>query len=63
MVGNDYTATDPVVFGGDYEEWTFTTSTMYYLGFNAASGPMQNPNLRRAIDMPLIGSISARLRW
>ena len=49
MVGNDYTATDPVVFGGDYEEWTFTTSTMYYLGFNAASGPMQNPNLRRAI--------------
>lgn len=49
MVGNDPTATDPVVFGGDYEEWSFSTSTMYYLGFNTTSGPMQDASLRKAI--------------
>lgn len=49
LVGNDPTATDLVVFGGDYEEWTYSTSTMYYLGFNTVSGPMQDANLRKAI--------------
>lgn len=50
LVGNDPTATDPVVFGGDYEEWSYPTSVMYYLGANTQTGPMQNADLRKALS-------------
>lgn len=50
LAGNDLTATDPVVFGGDYEEWSFPTSIMYYLGANTEDGPMRDPELRKALS-------------
>lgn len=50
MAGNDPTATDPVVFGGDYEEWSFPTGIMYYLGINTEDGPMRSANLRKALN-------------
>ncbi|MDR1116699.1 MAG: ABC transporter substrate-binding protein [Oscillospiraceae bacterium] len=46
----DPTATDAVVFGGNYEEWSYPTSIMYYLGFNTAKAPLNDPQLRRAIS-------------
>ena len=49
MVANDPTATDPVVFGGDYEEWSYSTSIMYYLGVNAGEGPFRDAETRRML--------------
>jgi len=58
LVGNDPTATDPVVFGGDYEEWSYNTSIMYYLGLNTTDGPFKKAEIRKmlsfAIDRELI---------
>ncbi len=49
VVGNDPTNTDPVVFGGDYEEWSYPTSSMYYLGLNTVSGPFADVDFRSII--------------
>lgn len=50
MVRSDLTATDLVVFGGDYEEWSYATSDMYYLGLNTAAGPFMRAETRRLMS-------------
>lgn len=58
VVGNDPSATDQLVFGGDYEEWSYPTGTMYYLGLNTTKAPFRNGGLRSiltyAIDRSFI---------
>lgn len=49
IVSNDPTATTPIVYGGDYEQWEYDTSAMYYLGFNTESAPFDSAELRSAI--------------
>ncbi|MDL2288734.1 ABC transporter substrate-binding protein [Oscillospiraceae bacterium OttesenSCG-928-F05] len=46
---SDHTATNPVGFSGDYEEWLVNTSDMYYLMFNTTRTPLDRAAVRKAI--------------
>lgn len=47
VVSSDPTATDALVYSGDYEAWDYATTNMCYLGFNTRSGVMADAELRR----------------
>ena len=45
----DLMATNALGYGGNYQTWDYATTDLVYLGFNARSGPCQDPQVRRAI--------------
>ncbi len=49
LVSTDPTGTNPLGFSGSFETWDYPTSTLLYIGFNAAKGPCADRKVRQAL--------------
>lgn len=49
LVSTDPNGTNSLGFSGSYETWDYPTSTLLYIGFNAAKGPCADPKVRQAL--------------
>lgn len=49
LVATDLTATNAMGFSGSYDTVDYPTSSMVYVGFNAASGPCKDAGVRKAL--------------
>ena len=50
MVALDITGSNALGYSGTYEVWDYATSVMLYIGYNTASGPCADQELRRAMS-------------
>jgi len=53
LLDADLLGTNSLGYSGNYEIWDYATSTLVYLGLNAASGPMKDTALRCAISLAI----------
>jgi peptide/nickel transport system substrate-binding protein len=53
LVTTDLTGTNALGFSTGYEAWDCPTTTMIFLGFNAAKGACTDPTVRRALSRAL----------
>ena len=50
LVTVDITGANALGYSGTYEVWDYATSVMLYIGYNTASGPCADQDLRRALS-------------
>ena len=50
LVTVDITGSNALGYSGTYEVWDYATSVMLYIGYNTASGPCADQDLRRALS-------------
>ena len=50
LVTVDITGANALGYSGTYEVWDYATSVMLYIGYNTASGPCADQDLRKALS-------------
>ena len=50
LVTVDITGSNALGYSGTYEVWDYATSVMLYIGYNTASGPCADQDLRKALS-------------